>query len=152
MNTHLRRVLWIVACLGLAAVAQAQPAAEAVRIEGLFARAVPPGQTNSAAFMSLHNTDRVEHALVAAASPVARAVELHTHTKEGGMMRMRRVERIALPPEVDVRLKPGGLHLMLIGLERQLSPGEEVSLTLVYEDGSETTASAPVRMVQPMMH
>ena len=113
-------------------------------------RAVPPGQPNSAAFMSLRNTSTEERALVGAESPAAEVVELHTHVEEGGMMRMRRIERIDLPAGERVTLQPGGLHVMLIGLQSELAPGQTVELTLIQDDGERLTIQAPVRPIAPM--
>ena len=59
-------------------------------------RMVPPGQTVSAAFMILHNHGMQERTVVAVHSAVADAVELHNHTMEDGMMKMRRVAAIAV--------------------------------------------------------
>jgi copper(I)-binding protein len=122
-----------------------------VGIEGAYVRAVPPGQPNSAAFMKVSNKGRTEHALVAGSSPAAAVVELHTHTMEGGMMRMRQVEKIELPAGETVSLEPGGLHVMLIGLQQKLVPEETIPLTLRFEDGSEVTLQVPVRKLQMKM-
>jgi copper(I)-binding protein len=65
-------------------------------------------------------------------------------------MRMRQVERIEVPAAGRVELKPGGLHVMLIGLERPLQEDEVVPITLRFADGSEQTVDAPVRRIQPM--
>ncbi|MBK1721760.1 copper chaperone PCu(A)C [Thiocystis violacea] len=118
-----------------------------IRVSEPYARAVPPGQPNSAAFMSLTNTTQEARALVGAESDAADVVELHTHVKEGDMMRMRRVERIALPAGETVNLQPGGLHIMLIGLKTQLTPGDQVALTLSFDNGDEVSVTAPVRMI-----
>ncbi len=131
---------------GAAALAQGT----AVGVSDAYARAVPPGQPNSAVFLTLSNASGEPHALVSAASPIADAVELHTHINDGGMMRMRRVERIEVPAGESVSLKPGGLHVMLIGLKQNLQPGDQVDLTLTFEDGTQTQVGAPVRMVEPM--
>lgn len=122
-------------------------AADPIAVDDPYARAVPPGQPNSAVFMALTNPSGEERALVAAESPAAAVVELHTHRMDGGMMRMRRVERIALPPGERVVLEPGGRHLMLIGLQRPLAPGETVALTLTLDDGSRVPLEAPVRPI-----
>jgi len=124
-------------------------AGDRIEIEGPYVRAVPPGQPNSAAFLRLTNEDAEDHALVAAESDVAMVVELHTHTKTGGLLRMRKVDRIPLPAGETVRLAPGGLHLMLIGLKRQLAPGDMVDLTLIFEDGGRRTLTAPVEQTLP---
>jgi|APFre7841882724_1041349.scaffolds.fasta_scaffold105870_1 copper(I)-binding protein len=129
--------------------AQAQGPA-VVEIADPYARAVPPGQPNSAVFMTLTNRSTETRALVAATSPAAEVSELHTHVHEDGMMRMRRVERIEVPAGASVNLQPGGLHLMLIGLKGDLEPGDQVDLTLSFDDGTQAQVLAPVRKVEPM--
>ena len=116
-----------------------------------YVRGVPPGQPNSAAFMQIVNQGSADHALVSGSSPAAEVVELHTHTMEGGMMRMRQVDKIDLPAGETVSLQPGGLHVMLIGLKQKLVPDEEVELTLTLEDGSSVTLKAPVRKLKMKM-
>jgi len=145
------RMIATCAALCLSSGLYAGTAAEDVQAEGAYARAVPPGQPNSAAFVSLTNKSDADHALVAAESSASKVVELHTHLLEEGMMKMRPVAKIDLPAGETVELQPGGLHLMLIDLARQLSPGEEVSITLVFEDGSRTSLKVPVKTVQQTM-
>ncbi|MEA3276917.1 MAG: copper chaperone PCu(A)C [Pseudomonadota bacterium] len=127
------------------AAAQAGSAAESLSVSGPNARAVPPGQPNSVVFMALANGSGGDHALTGAESPACDAVEVHTHTSEDGMMKMRRVDRVDLPAGETVRFEPGGLHLMLIGLKQQLVPGQQLDLTLVFEDGSRMPVEVPVR-------
>ena len=102
----------------------------------------------SARVGQLSNGSGEETALVAAESSVAETVELHNHVADGGMMRMRRVERIDLAAGETVTFQPGGLHVMLIGLTRQLEPGQQVDLTLIFADGSRKQIEAPVRKIQ----
>jgi copper(I)-binding protein len=128
----------------------ADQAAGTIEIEGAYVRAVPPGQPNSAAFMTLKNEGDADHALVAASSDVSEVVELHTHIHEEGMMRMRQIERIDVAAGGEQTLEPGGLHLMLIGLQRQLQPGDTVSLNLEFDDGSSVDVEAPVRPIEGM--
>ncbi|KAA6182699.1 copper chaperone PCu(A)C [Thiohalocapsa marina] len=117
-----------------------------------YARAVPPGQPNSAVFMQLTNASQADRALVSAASPAAETVELHTHRLEDGMMKMRRIAQIDLPAGETVSLQPGGLHVMLIGLRQPLQPGDAVEVTLQLDDGSDLSLRAPVRKIMPMGH
>jgi periplasmic copper chaperone A len=125
-------------------------AGDAISVTDPYARAVPPGQPNSAVFMQIRNDGADDRALLFAASAVSEVVELHTHRMEDGMMKMRRVDQVALPAGETVTLAPGGLHVMLIGLKRQLQPGDDVPLTLTLDDGSELSLTAPVRNVMPM--
>lgn len=121
-------------------------------VSAAYARAVAPGQTNSAVFLQLQNKDTQAHALVSASSAVAAAVELHNHVNEGGVMKMRKVEKIDLPASETVALKPGSFHIMLIGLKQPLKVGETVDLSLSFEDGTSLKLSAPVQEISVPMH
>jgi len=140
----------MLAVLAVASV-MAGSGAEDVRISGAYVRAVPPGQPNSAAFLTLNNNSGTDHELVDAESPVAKVVELHNHINKDGMMQMRRVEKIDVPAGKETRLQPGGYHVMLIGLKEQLMPDQQIDLTLVFGDGSRSKISAPVRKLQMKM-
>lgn len=117
-----------------------------------YVRAVPSGQANSAAFMVLKNSSHHDRALVAAHSNISKAVELHTHRMEDGMMRMRRIDKITIKPGQQTELKPGGLHVMFIGLQQPLSEGDMVELELVFDNGEHVGVSAPVKKVVGMGH
>lgn len=127
----------------------AAKAADAIKVENPFVRAVAPGQTNSAAFMTLLNDSDTDHSVASAASSAVTTVELHTHTDNHGVMEMRQVDKIDVPAKGRTELKSGGLHIMLIGLKQELKVGETVALTLTFEDGSTTTVDAPVQEVTP---
>lgn len=122
-----------------------------VVVQQPFARAVPPGQPNSAAFVSLQNTGSEALQLISANSDAAATVELHTHTNDGGVMRMRKVDQIDLPAGEVTELKPGGLHIMLIGLKQTLAVGDTLDISLNFSDGSSQTITTPVQEVMPMM-
>jgi copper(I)-binding protein len=107
-------------------------AADAVKISDPWVRATVPGQSVAGAYMEL--TSNVTAALVSADSPVARKTEPHATTFDGGVMKMRAVERIELPANETVVLKPGGYHLMLVDIKRELKPGDRVPLTLIVQN------------------
>ncbi len=125
----------------------AATAADSIVVVDPYVRAVPPGQTISAAFMQLKNTSDQKHAIVNAKSTIAKVVELHTHTHENGMMKMRQVEKMEIPANGETILQPGGLHIMLIDLHDALKLDQKVALTLEFEDGSTKDIEAPVRKI-----
>lgn len=129
-------------------VAQANtPASDAINIEEPYARAVPPGQPNSAVFLQLNNTSKTDHAIVNASSNVSKITELHVHIHEAGMMKMRRIDKIDIPAQSKTTLQPGGLHIMLIQLQQTLKIGDTVTVNLEFEDGSKATVEAPIRKI-----
>jgi copper(I)-binding protein len=146
----MRKIVLLMVLLGFTGGLYAG-AAEQVMVSDAYVRAVPPGQPNSASFMVLKNHSSEALVLIGAESAVAKAVELHTHTMKEGMMRMRQVEKIDLPAGETVQLQPGGLHVMIIGLQQKLVPGEQIDMALVFSDGSKLALKVPVVKLQMKM-
>ena len=71
--------------------------------------------------------------VVAASSPVADVVEIHEMAMDQNVMRMRSIAALDLPAGQSVELKPGGFHVMLMGLKQQVKEGDTVPVTLVVE-------------------
>lgn len=130
---------------GAGAPAATPRASEAVSVRDAWVLAAPPVSENSAAYLELVNASGAEVRLVGAASPAARAVELHHVLREGGRARMRPTARIVVPPRGTAVLEPGGSHVMLIGLVRPLVAGATVPLVLRFSDGDSLAIEAPVR-------
>lgn len=99
---------------------------------------------NSAAYMVITTKGDAPDRLVAASSPVAATVELHTHVVEGDVMRMRPVKAIDIDPGAPAVLAPGGLHVMLMGLKGPLEEGKRFPLTLTFEKAGPVTIDVPV--------
>ncbi|CCG42211.1 copper chaperone PCu(A)C [Magnetospirillum molischianum] len=127
--------------LGLAAL----PALAAdIEISGSFLRPPVVDGGNGAAFFTITNHGPADR-LIAAAAPAARAVELHTHLRDGDVMRMRKVDSIAVPEQGRVELKPGGDHVMLFGLDpAAVVPGARLPLTLTFEQAGAIQIEVPV--------
>jgi copper(I)-binding protein len=99
----------------------------------------------SAAYLTITNSGGTADALVKAASDVADAVELHTMTMKDNVMTMSPVEKIDIPANGKAELKPGGFHVMLIGLRHELKEGDVVKLTLTFQSAGTIEVEAPVR-------
>lgn len=110
-----------------------------------YVRAMPGGMSG-AAFMVIQNTGDQDDRLVAAASDVARRVELHTHKEDAqGVMRMVEIEGgIAVPAGASHALDRGADHVMFMGLTRSLAEGDLVSVTLTFERAGDMTLEIPV--------
>lgn len=100
-------------------------------IEQPWSRATPVKV--GGAYMTLRNNGDAADRLVKVTSPVAERVEIHETKIEGGMAMMRPVTAIELKRGSSVQLKPGGLHVMLMGLQRPLTEGERIKLALTFE-------------------
>lgn len=140
-------VVVLAACGGVGA-----PAGPKIKVENVWARpsrmgmGAMQGKTTSAAYMTIVNEGREADRLVGVMSDVAQSVELHQTVKEGDVMRMQPVEGgIEIPAGGKVELKPGGYHVMLIGLNRELKPGDRFSLVLEFEKSGRQTIQVEVK-------
>ncbi len=121
-----------------------------LRITHPWAKSSLKGVPNSAAYMTITNTGETDDTLVAAATDVSEAVELHTMTMEDGVMRMRRLENgVPAPAGETVGLEPGGKHIMLIGLKNRLEAEETFAMTLTFERAGEHRIEVVVRDRKP---
>ncbi len=102
--------------------------ADNVKVDDPWTRATAPGQKVAGGFMRL--TAAADMTLVGGSSPVSSHLELHTMQMDGGVMVMRQVDNIPLPKGKAVELKPGGLHIMFIGLKQPIKAGDKVPVTL----------------------
>ena len=129
-----------------------QAVASDITVKDAYVRAVPPGQTNSAAFMVIHNRGEKDKTLVGVEGSIADTIELHEHKHEDGMMKMRQVKGgVTIKSHGMKTLKPGGLHVMLIGLKQKLVPGEMVQLTLKFDDHTTQDVHAEIRKLAMKM-
>lgn len=136
------------ACLAaVLGVAQAQAQAAPTAQPG-WARPTVAGQAAGGGFVSLTGAASADR-LVSASSPVAKSVELHTMEMDGSVMRMRQVPGIDVPAGQTVALKPGGHHLMFMGLTQPLKQGDTFPLTLHFEKAGDVQVQMTVSMQPP---
>ena len=133
--------------LGLAALLPIMPATAAPAADGLknaWVRPNPAPGRPAAGFFTFTNGQRPDR-LIGAVAEGAR-VEIHTTTTENGVMRMRKLEELAIAPEEVVEFRPRGYHLMLYDLK----PGiKAVPVTLIFSSGARITTNAPVQSEPP---
>ncbi|WP_130472247.1 copper chaperone PCu(A)C [Candidatus Magnetaquicoccus inordinatus] len=115
-------------------------------IQDAWVRATPPNMQTTAAYMVIRNTGKAGKTVVGAASPMFARVEFHETVQQGGVAGMVARDSLVIDAGGQVALKPGGYHMMLIGLRgKALQAGDKVPLMLQLSDGSQETVSADVR-------
>ena len=120
-------------------------AADQVSAADAYVRLAPPNAPATGAFMVLKNAGDKDVKLVKADNPLSKSTELHNHLNDNGVMKMRPVAAIEIKAKGEAVLKPGGLHVMLIGMPKPLKEGDAVPLTLTFDDGSSKKIEVPVR-------
>lgn len=103
-----------------------------VSIKAPWVRATAPAQKVAGGYLQLSSTTHAK--LLKMTSPMASSVELHASSMEGGVMKMRHLEHLEIPAGKVIEFKPGGYHIMFIGLKKQLVEGDQVPLQLLFSD------------------
>lgn len=117
-----------------------------IQIAEAWARATPTGAKAGAAYMTIENRGRHEDRLTGVTSAAAEHVQIHAMTMDGDVTRMREIAGgVGVPPNGSVALKPGGDHLMLLGLHRPLKAGDTVAVTLNFARAGAVVLDIPVR-------
>ena len=134
------KFLAFAASLVVASAALAQT--NQLEVTAAWARATPAKAENGAAYLTIQSPtpDR----LLSVSSPVAKKAELHTMSMEGMVMKMRPLAGLDIPAGQPVTLKPGGEHIMLVGLGAPLREGQSFPLTLTFEKAGTRTVTAGV--------
>ncbi|HEU0215839.1 MAG TPA: copper chaperone PCu(A)C [Stellaceae bacterium] len=119
-----------------------------VQITDAWARATPGGAQAAAAYVTLESPagDR----LTGVSTPAAHKADIHEMSMDNGVMKMRPVDGVDLPPGQKVTLKPGGYHIMLTGLANPLVEGQSFPLTLDFAKAGERQVAVTVQKVGAM--
>lgn len=126
-----------------ASLAAAMPCAAEVTVNEAWVRGTVTGQKVTGAFMQL--TSPTATSLVGVSTPMAKTAEIHEMKADGGMVRMKAIDRLPLPASTAVELKPGGYHVMLFDLKQPLVEGDIVPMTLTFEDGAGRKSTLEVK-------
>ncbi len=144
---HRRLFITALAAVSLGTVAQA--AAPSIAASGAWSRPAPQGG-NGAGFVTLANSGTAGDKLVSVSSPVAGRVEIHESMVMSGQAMMHpRPGGLAVPAGGKAELKPGGWHLMLIGLKQPLKAGESFPATLTFQKAGKVQVRFTVSPTPP---
>ena len=135
------RLLFIAALLLLPAAALADP--PGIQVQDVWSRAMPAGATG-VVYLTITDTG-APNALTGVASPAATSAELHETINDNGVMKMRPVARLPVAPGKPATLRPGGYHIMLMGLKRTLVADTQFPVTLTFATGGSVTTMAMVK-------
>jgi len=113
-----------------------------IYLDNAYIKTAVPGRSLTAAYATIINHAPQQLCLASFSAPFARAIELHvtepTGAPESGRVRMRQVPQLCLEPGEKAQLEPGGMHLMVMGLDGTTAPNpnsDPVAITIGTTDG-----------------
>jgi len=143
-----RTIMVVTVWLGVFAGTSEVAATENIVVEHGYARATIPGTNISSAYMNILNKMDKNVTLVGASSDVSNRVEIHEHSMENGMMKMRQRELIDIDANSEMTLQPSGYHLMIFDLEKPLEPKQQLKLTLHFAKQADVEINIPVKSIK----
>lgn len=108
--------------------------AGSLEIKHPWSRATPKGATVAGGYMKIVNTGTAPDRLIGGSTEAAPKFEIHEMSMQGGVMKMRQLPKgVEIKPGETVELKPGGYHLMFVGIAAPFEQGKRVKGTLEFE-------------------
>ncbi len=139
-----RKAFWVSATLAAGLFAGAAIAAD-IKVSAPWSRATVRGASVGVGFLTIENNGKEADRLLGGTSDAAEKLEIHETRSEGGIMKMRALpEGIEIKPGQTVVLKPGAIHLMLVGLKAPMFPGGVVHATLNFAKAGSIAVDLPV--------
>jgi periplasmic copper chaperone A len=117
-----------------------------IHIADPWSRATPRGAEIGAGYMKIINTGTTADRLVGGSATIAATFEMHDMAMENHVMKMRAVKGgLEIKPGQTIELKPGGLHVMFVGLKKPLAVGDRITATLEFEKAGKVEIAYEVR-------
>jgi hypothetical protein len=127
----------------LVAACNTQAAAPAIKVTDAWSRATVAGQGTGAVYLTVANGGG-EDQLMSVSTPAGES-SIHSSTTENGVMRMRPLNDLPIPAKSTVELKPGGTHIMIMGLRAPLTAGSSFPLDLKFNKSGQMRVTVQVR-------
>lgn len=137
---------FVILLVGLFLVACSSGERDGVTVEDVWGRSAPMSASNAAFYMTINNAGQEQDSLVAASISICDVTELHMSSiDDNGVMSMRQVQQIDVPAGETKNLEPGGLHIMCIGRQADLNPGDSIPISLSFARAGEIAAEANIK-------
>ncbi len=115
-----------------------------IRLENAYSREMPPSASNIAVYLTIRNIGSHGVSLESISTEDAESAMIHRSTMENGMMAMEHLPELYIPSRENVRLEPGGMHIMLEGLRRPLRAGNLIRMNLNFSNGVVLRIDVPI--------
>lgn len=119
------------------------PATTSVEVSGVYISEPALGE-RAAMYFTVVNHAGEDDELLAVSTPVAGVTEIHRTVEQAGTMRMEPVASLPLPAGGELRIAPGGYHIMLLEMRADFAPGDSVDVTLHFRNAGDVAVRGQV--------
>ena len=150
MRSYITSLLLVILAIQSNPTSAGHHEGNSLTVEAVWARATPGSATNGAVYLTIKNKGHDDDQLIKAHSDQSALSSLHTHIMYKGISRLRPVYAIFIPKMGTAQLKPGGDHIMLMGLKKPLKEGDTISLSLTFKKAGTKNLTVSVKKVGAM--
>lgn len=116
-----------------------------LQVSDAWIKHLPAAVPVRAGYLTLYNPGSRPVVIDSVYSDAFSSIEVHETVEQDGMMQMQRVPKLTVEANSSVQLSPGGLHLMMMGPVTASAPGDLVTITLEFVDGTEQSLGMTVK-------
>lgn len=143
--SHTKSKIFTALLLIAGSLVSAYSSADSLNIESAYVTALIPGQEVSAGYISITNLGDQDQILQSFSSSAAQMVQLHETTMSNGMMSMDRIDELVVPAGGSIDMQPGGLHLMIMGVDKEAFAGDSIDMQISFASGEVIDINIPVK-------
>jgi len=129
----------------LASVSPVEAENQVLSFASPWIREAPPGVPTLAAYMDITNDSGLPVVIVDVSSQIAKRTELHAVKMANDVMQMRKMDEVTLQPGETLKLKSGGSHVMLMGVEKSFKEGDKIEIEFELKDQTIVKVVVPVK-------
>ncbi len=145
MKRRLLIIATLIFTLNVIALAQQKCQNSVVQIQKAWARPAVKYANSALYFVIVNNSSKTD-TLLDAESKIAEEVEVHeSFKKDNDKMGMRPAGKLAINPKSEFEFKPGGFHVMLLGVTKDLKIGDKIEVLLLFKNKGKIKIKAEVR-------
>lgn len=136
---------WCASLLGVCVAMCSSAALAELRVENAWVKLAPPGARANAAYVQLYNNGDAPVIIQSLSANCCAELMLHNTRYENDKAIMEHLDQLTIPAHTEVKLAPGGLHIMLLRASKPLQLGEQIELQLQFANGQQQTIHLPVK-------
>lgn len=121
-------------------------------VSNTWIREAPPNAKVLAGYMDLMNHGDKAITITADVSDDFERIEIHDMSMDKGMMKMKKLDTLEIPPHGTVKLQPGGMHMMLINPKKRLRDGDQAMIAIKLDNGERKELLVKVKKVHGEGH
>jgi copper(I)-binding protein len=114
-----------------------------IEVHEAWTRPAAQGE-NGAIYFVINNYSARADELIGVSTDVADAAEIHESRMNGDVMQMNQLESVPLEASQELVFEPGGLHVMLVDVNRDLQPGDQIEIVLEFRSFEHIRVIVPV--------